>query len=278
MMRIPSGNVMIWSLLLLTSLVAAAKPGGPGPREANTTLSAVDTQPVWARDLQQSAFAVGEELKYDVKYGPIKAGEARLAITDSLECLNRTCYRAVNELKTTGFFSRFFKVNDRIESYLDHEGIFPWKIKKRLREGHYKQDRLTILDHRQGLAYSENDSVAIPPFTQDMLSIIYFIRTQDLDRNRPIPTESISNVKLYPVDIVTLGRETITVPAGTFDCYIITPRYQEGFEEKPRGELYLWLSNDSQRLPVKMKTTLEFGSIDMRLTRATGLTSGRVLP
>ncbi len=278
MVRVTSSHVMVWLLLLLTGVMAAAEPVGLESGETKSNLSTLNARPVWARDLQQSVFAVGEELRYDVKYGPIKAGEARLAITDSLECLDRTCYRAVNELKTTGFFSRFFKVNDRIESYLDHEGIFPWKIKKRLREGHYKQDRLTILDHRQGLAYSENDSVAIPPFTQDMLSIIYFIRTQDLDRNRPIPTESISNVKLYPVNIVTLGRETITVPAGTFDCYIITPRYQEGFDKKPRGELYLWLSNDAQKLPVKMKTTLEFGSIDMKLTTATGLTSGRVLP
>ncbi|HOX84446.1 MAG TPA: DUF3108 domain-containing protein [bacterium] len=225
----------------------------------------------WMRRLQQNAFQVGEKLVYKVKYGIITAGEAELAIPTISQFNGHSVFEITSRIQTASTFNRIFRVDDLVRSLVDEQGIFSWYIEEHLREGKYNADRWIILNHQVGLAYNARDTVAIAPFTQDVLSIIYFIRSQPLKSGAVIETENIINMKRYPVDVHILGQERVNVKAGDFNCFQVEPRYRPGFDKKPKGEMKLWVSNDQRKLPIRIITSTPFGSLKMELESTSGL-------
>jgi hypothetical protein len=77
--------------------------------------------------------------------------------------------------------------------------------------------------------------------------------------------------KVYDLDVVYHGKETIDVPAGKFNCIVVEPLVQEGGLFKSEGNIMVWLSDDQLRFPVKVKTKVVIGSIDAELTSYEGL-------
>ena len=68
-------------------------------------------------------------------------------------------------------------------------------------------------------------------------------------------------------------RETITVPAGTFDTFLIEPDLAHVggvFEKSPDAKIQLWVSADHRRLPVKLKSKVIVGSFSGELVSMTG--------
>jgi len=76
---------------------------------------------------------------------------------------------------------------------------------------------------------------------------------------------------VYDLNVRYLGKERISVTAGTFDCIIVEPLVQEGGLFKSEGSIVVWLSDDKLRLPIKVKTKVVIGSIDAELTKYEGL-------
>ena len=55
----------------------------------------------------------------------------------------------------------------------------------------------------------------------------------------------------HRIEVRVLRRERVQVPAGEFDTLIIEPRvHPEGVFEGKRG-VYIWLTDDERRIPVK---------------------------
>ena len=83
--------------------------------------------------------------------------------------------------------------------------------------------------------------------------------------------ENFYKDKTYPLDILYRGKETISVKAGKFDCIILEPLVMEGGLFKSEGSIVVWLSDDTLKIPVKVKTKVLIGSIDAELSSYTGL-------
>jgi hypothetical protein len=68
-------------------------------------------------------------------------------------------------------------------------------------------------------------------------------------------------------------RETIRVPAGTFDTLLIEPDLSHVggvFEKSPDAKIQLWVSADPRRVPVKLKSKVVVGSFSGELVSITG--------
>lgn len=219
------------------------------------------------RHINQDAFQLGERLDYNVKFGAIPAGYARLSIPQVDTINNRSCYHIISKMWTNSFFSNFFRVDDLVESYVDVHGIFPWRFHKRIREGKYKTNRSAVFDHVQGLAYERNEIINIPPFSQDVLSVFYYLRTLDLKVGHSIAIDSYADKKYYPLLVRVIKKEKIQVPAGRFNCFLIIPAMRSGSIFEQKGEMWIWLSADKRRLPVLIKSKINVvGSLSMELT------------
>lgn len=220
----------------------------------------------YERIVDNMAFGVGEKLTFDINYGFINAGTATMEVPRLIEYEERPCYQIVTRAESNDFFSTFYKVEDRVESIIDATGIYSWRFEKNLREGSYAADRMYAFDQRSNLAFYEKDTIAVPPVVQDALSVLYYIRTQELEVGKSIYVDNFTDGKQYPLEVRVLKKERVEVKAGTFDCIVVEPLTQSVGVFKHEGKLKVWLTDDRLRMPVLMKSKVLVGSISAELT------------
>jgi hypothetical protein len=180
----------------------------------------------------------------------------------------RPCFDIRTEAKSNSVFSKVYKVWDRSQTHLDAETILPLRYEKRQREGSYKKDVVIKFDRARDVAtYADGVEVRIHPFAQDELSAFYYLRTIPIEPGREVFIESHTGRKNYPLKVIVHGRETVTVPAGTFDCWVVEPVVREEGIFTAKGRLTIWITDDERRMPVLMKTKIVVGSISASLVR-----------
>ncbi len=227
-----------------------------------------------SRKIEHNAFKVGERLIYDVKYQFVKVGEAEISIPEIIDYNGRKCYRAVFRVWSLPFFSVFYKVEDRYESYIDVEGIYPWRFEQHIREGGYKFDFYAEFDHVNLIAKTSEGVFPIPQYAQDVFSAFYYARTQDYSNKKVgerVKLENFYKNRIYPLEIKYLGEQTVKVKAGKFKCVVVEPLIVEGGLFKAKGRFLLWITNDDKKIPVKMTAEIPIGNIVGELREFEGI-------
>lgn len=211
-------------------------------------------------------FGIGERLMFSVDYGIINAGWAVMEIPSERRYVGVDCLDIRTQANSNAFFSKVHKVRDRAQTFLDPETLLPLRFEKHQREGSYEKDLVIRFDRDGTYAEYENgDEVVIPPWSQDELSAFYYLRTLPLEVGRDVFIDNHSNRKNYPLKVIVHGKETVTVPAGTFDCWVVEPVVREGGIFEAKGTLNIWLTDDERRMPVKMRTKIVVGAITVSL-------------
>ncbi len=226
------------------------------------------------RTVKNDAFKVGEKLTFDVKYGFVTAGVASFEIPNIKRISGRDAYHVIFEVNTVPSFDMFYKVRDRYETYIDVQGLFPWRFEQHIREGNYSRDFSAFFDQRKGKAKTSEGEYDIPKYVNDIVSAFYYARTLDYSNLKvgdKIPLKNFYKNKVYDLDVVYHGKEIIKVDAGEFECIIVEPLVQEGGLFKSEGSILIWLSNDEAKIPIRVKTKVVVGAIDADLTSYKGV-------
>jgi len=232
-----------------------------------------DARPTF-RTVQNNAFDVGEELIFDVNYGFVTAGQARMAVPAFSWQRGRKCYHLQFLVRSTSFFDTFYRVRDRYESHLDVEGLFPWRFLQEIREGSYRRDFSARFDHTAQKAYTSEGVYPLPPYTQDALSAFYYMRTYDYSSLRPGQKVTLQNFykdSTYTLTVVYHRKETVRVKAGTFRSIVLEPIMEEGGLFKASGRIFLWITDDERKIPIKVDAEIPIGSITSELTEYKGI-------
>ncbi|MDW7682434.1 MAG: DUF3108 domain-containing protein, partial [bacterium] len=182
------------------------------------------------------------------------------------------CYKIQTDARSSAFFSAFFKVRDKVISYMDRQGLFSWGFEKHLREGSYASDQYVDYDQFNGWAVTnKKDSLRIPPCVHDILTSFYFVRTQSLEPGNSLFLDNHADNKLYPLEIKVHKKERIRVNAGTFDCIVVEPILRASGLFKSKGRLLVWLTDDERKIPVQMKSKIIIGYITAELKKMEGI-------
>ena len=226
------------------------------------------------RVLENKAFTEGEKLTFDVDYGFVTAGVAVMQIPRIKKISGREAYHITFEVNTVPSFDVLYKVRDRYETYIDVEGLFPWRFEQHIREGGYTRDFSAFFDQRKGKAKTSEGEYEIPKYVNDIVSAFYYARTLDysgMKVNDLIHLHNFYKNKVYDLDVKYLGKETIDVPAGKFDCIVVEPLVKEGGLFKHEGNIIVWLTDDELKMPVKVRTKVVIGHVEAKLTKYEGL-------
>ncbi len=233
-----------------------------------------NAQKIQFRKIKNEAFTVGEKLTFDVNYGFVTAGTAVMEIPKMKRISGRDAYYISFKVNSVSTFDSFYKVRDRYVTYMDKEGLFPWRFEQHLREGGFRRDFSAFFDQRKNKAKTRQGNCDIPRYVNDIVSAFYFFRTLDYS-NKKIGDyfllENFYKDKVYPLKVVYRGEETVTVDAGTFECIMVEPIIEEGGLFKSEGTIVVWLTKDKLRIPVKVKTKILIGSINAELVKYEGL-------
>ncbi|MGB8656444.1 MAG: DUF3108 domain-containing protein [Candidatus Zixiibacteriota bacterium] len=219
------------------------------------------------RVVANRAFGVGERLEFSVGYGMIKAGTAVMEIPGIVKLDGKKCYHIISSAQSNKFFSVFFKVDDKVESFMDINGLYSLRYDKHLREGKFKADVSMLFDQKNHLAlYSGGrDTFQVPEYVQDILSAFYFVRTQELAVGKSISVDNHTDKKTYPLQVRVLRKERVKVDAGEFDCLVVEPLLKTPGIFEQKGNLTVWLTDDEVKMPVLMKSKVIIGSISTEL-------------
>ena len=217
------------------------------------------------RVIKYKPFDVGEKFIFNIHYGMISAGKSIMEITGIKEVDNHLCYelRVIN--KTNSFFDKMYKVRDTILSYFDYDGIYSIRYEKHLREGKYRQDRIEIYDQDNHYVYSKKKWRKIKPFTLDALCAFYYIRTRTLIPGHDIFFENHTDGKNYSIRVKVLKKEIIKTKFGKVKTIKIMPLMKDPGVFKATGKITIWLTDDSLKIPVKMKSKVIVGSFSADL-------------
>lgn len=225
------------------------------------------------RNIQNNAFKVGEKLTFTIGWEFISAGTAILAVENTTIVNERPCYSISAVTNSNTFFSTLYKVRNRLETYIDIEGMYPLRYVKNTSEGGYKRNFIVDFYHATGKALiadvdSGRSEVNVPAFVQDIISAFYYIRTQPMVIGDEIILSTFDNGKYRDVVVKVLRKERISVNAGDFECVVVQTPIGPF---KNRSDLNIWLTDDARRIPVLMKSKIAVGSIKAELESMEGV-------
>jgi hypothetical protein len=72
-------------------------------------------------------------------------------------------------------------------------------------------------------------------------------------------------MKTYHLAVRVLERETVKLKSGEFDCFKIQPVLLGEGLFKAKGEVFIWLTADERRIPVRMRSKIFIGSISANM-------------
>ena len=228
-----------------------------------------------------SAFKEGEWLKFRMSYsGWMKAGNATLSIQDTVYN-GREVYRVIGDGWTTGAIKWFFKVEDHYESYFDKTTNLPYRFIRDIDEGGHTKNIEILFDHDRQQArinnIKRNQTTVLPieNSVQDMVSAYYFLRnnyeTDEIKPGDEIQLNMFFDYENFKFKLRFLGFETIRTRFGKVKCLKFRPYVLAGRVFKEEESLTLWVSNDKNKIPLRVKADLAVGSLRADLEAFKGL-------
>ncbi len=230
---------------------------------------------------EPQAYKAGEWLKFRIHYGWLNASFATLKL-ESKKLDTIPVYHVIGKGKTTGLARVFFKVDDTYESYFGRNDNKPHKFVRNIDEGGYTKDYDITFDYSEKKAllndkknkktfdFDINDNV------QDLLSAAYHLRNnfaaEDLVVNESISMDMLyDDDGVYQFKLKFLGKEVVRTKFGKVECLKFRPYVQSGRVFKEKESLTLWVSNDLNKIPIRIKADLAVGSIKADLDGYNGL-------
>lgn len=233
------------------------------------------------RKMGNHAFWEGEKLSFRVHYGVVNAATIQMEVHKEGELFSkpdelkgRQAYHISIEGKTIKAFDWAFKVRDRFDSYVDKESLAPLKYSKSVIENNYTDQDLVFFRHLSGKLNGKKGNLDMPSYTQDIVSALYYARNIDFAKAKSgdtFPIHIYLDNTIYNLNFKFAGIETIKSDIGKVKCYKLIPRLVVDRVFKSEEDMTVWITADENKIPVRVKSDIQVGSLKVDLTAYEGL-------
>jgi hypothetical protein len=234
-------------------------------------LGALPVTVSWAgnsdRDPWSSArpFQIGEQFTYEISWMNIKAGTAVMGVTTVTE-ENHPLVKLVTTAQSRPAITKFFPVDNRVESILNPETMLPEHLTFRRREGKKNEDMEYTFDQKKGTVIEvkggSTETLPILPHTHDAISCLYYVRSELTPRPGWSLTMNVHHDrKNYTLNVLVEKVETIRGAWGELETVrvLVVMPFQGIFLNQ--GNIRVWFTNDARRIPLRMKAKVIIGSL-----------------
>lgn len=207
---------------------------------------------------------------------------AQVTLSTDMVSTAKNSYLHLNcELETFAKWDKFFKIRDLYESYVDPITLKPSLYKRSIDEGGwtkkekyvFKGNTVTSTSKRKN-SPETTTTFTIGGATQDVVSIMYKLRTMDLSKMKIGQSQAFTIVfdeKQIPVTVKLLGNETVSAGnLGSKNCYKLSIGAKTDVL-KGKDKNLIYLTADAKKVPVLMKFSIPVGTGQLALTSATGI-------
>lgn len=212
-------------------------------------------------------FGVGEKAEYQVKLGGVSVGSGSMEVLDTETIRGFETYHA--RLRVSGGLP-LMRVDDRFESWIDVAGLFSRRFKQNQRELSFRRNRTYEFFPEEGTYHrlgSEDHGPLPTEKPLDDVSFLYFARTLPLKVGDRYVLERYFKADGNPVVLEVLRKETVKVPAGTFNTVVVRPTIKTDGLFGEGGEAEVYFTDDARRLMVQMRSKVPLvGSLSLHMT------------
>lgn len=228
----------------------------------------------------------GEKLVFAASYNMSGLMTQLAQVTMETETINtskKTFLHLSCQAATFSKWDSFFKIRDLYESYVDPSTLKPSLYKRNINEGGYtktekyvfKSDGKTVMSTAKKRNKPEtNSTFAIGNSTQDIVTLIYKLRTVDFKNFKNGQTKSfviVFDEKEIPVVVKFMGKESISTGSlGTKECYKIAIGAKTQVL-KGKDKNIIWLTADVQKIPALIKFSIPVGTGQLKIASVSGI-------
>ncbi|NIJ54920.1 DUF3108 domain-containing protein [Dyadobacter arcticus] len=231
------------------------------------------------RVVANNSFVTGERVEYRVHYGFINAAEAKVEVSKSISTINsRPCFRVNVSGKTVGAFDLISHVRDSWRSYIDTTAILPHMFERQIQENKYRKEEKIYFNHNKDQAISsikdETKTFDVPNNIHDIISGYFFLRTVNFEKvaeGEVIEIPTFFDGQVYKLRVRYVGKDVIKTKFGRTRVLRLNPLIPDNKFFKGEGAMRLWVSDDSNKIPLKAEVELVIGSLEMDLKSYKGL-------
>lgn len=231
------------------------------------------------RRVVNNSFGPGEHLEYRVHYGFLNAAEATVDVSPTLYKVNeRPCYRVNVDGRTVGAFDLVTRIRDTWRSYIDTSAILPQKFYTNLQENDYRKEENITFNHAANTVKAEErterDVFHVPDNVHDLISGYYFLRTIDFTHiasGQVLEVPAFYDDMVYNMKVRYRGRQVLKTKQGKINVIRLHPVLPSNKLFKEEESIRIFVSDDINKVPVKVEVDLWVGSMVMDLRQNSGL-------
>ncbi|MFZ7126119.1 MAG: DUF3108 domain-containing protein [Desulfobacterales bacterium] len=218
-------------------------------------------------------FAPGERLAYEILWETVPAGHAAIQVCPMEEKDGVPIHHFAVEIRTNPAIDRLYRVRGRIDGWADLSINRSLKLVNDMKAGGKPKQFEVDFDWDQSRAlYRRNEerknrSIPLEESTLDLVSALYFARSQPLREGMRISRTVNNGKRMYRMTAEVFGRETITVDGSQWEAFRIAPRIVKlnGRSRRRPIDLQVWISADTRRLPLRVVAKLPLGRFIVEL-------------
>lgn len=190
------------------------------------------------------------------------------------------------DVRAKGWFRKLFGIDFHYshESVVDPNGFLILRTTKLDEQGKRVRASVAEFDRKSDRVTwtlrNPNDANADPRVVtntirdaaHDIISAIYYLRTQPLATGQSFELVVSDDGQTYRVPVRVFERKTMRTVAGR----VATLRLEVGLFGEGHlvsdhaGKMTLWLTDDARRLPVRARLDADLGTLDIKLKKFTG--------
>jgi len=226
--------------------------------------------------INNNYFKEGEYLTYDlyIKFAAtIKGGYASLS-TQSVKYDGKDAYKMTLVSESQGFARKVFPLNDTLACYMSKE-LTPLAYTKDAHEGDdhtveklsysYSGDNVKIraVRHKNG-TFRFDETLNFSGCTYDLMSILFYARTlnySNMVKGSETKVNFVTGKSKVSMRIVFNGKEKVKANDGkSYNCMQLTLYIHDEAFDDGKEAMKVFITDDNNRLPVKLETKLKVGS------------------
>ena len=195
----------------------------------------------------------------------------------------------IGDVKSSGWFHRLFNIDFhfRVESLVERAGFSVLSTKKHDEQGKRVRTSEATFDRAgKQVSWTEidpNDPARAPRVVntplegaaQDIVSAVYFLRTQQLTPGRSFEIVLSDSGQVYrvPATVAAEPKRMKTVLGKVSVVRVEVALFGEGRPVDGEGKMSIWFTDDARHVPVRARMSSDMGMIDIKLKSVSNSTT-----
>ena len=228
---------------------------------------------------QEIPFRAGETFQYQLKWNVFSGGKMSSTVKEDAYLEGERAFHLQAEAETEGMFHKFYPFRVKIESFVSRKDFLPLRYQysswmpdeTRVEVTSFprgqSQGQYHLYQEKKGTKKEKDETFNIDAFFQDPLSVLYYIRTQELNVGDRIEIPLSVDRKNSKISVKVLRRTRIKVVGKTWNAFILEPGLSLGGMSFKAGSLWIWVSADKARIPLYFSSRAPLGVVSGTLVK-----------